>query len=192
MAELTFHDDPSAFLDDAGDHLAADPVVSTVVASVAQRAARGEVSRGVGPRWWLVAREGGQVTGVAMRSVPGAPYPLYVLPMPDDAAVSLARTLHGRGEEVLAVNGALPSARIVAEETARLTGRRARVDEHTRLHLLDDARRAGRRAGVGCAPPRWRTSTCAWPGSRPSSTTRRCRPAARAVTVRSSRRTPRR
>ena len=37
-----------------------------------------------------------------------------------------------------AVNGALPAAQVVAEETARLTSRRAGIDEHTRLHLLGD------------------------------------------------------
>ena len=35
---LTFHEDPAAFLAEAGEHLAADPVLNTVVASVAERA----------------------------------------------------------------------------------------------------------------------------------------------------------
>jgi RimJ/RimL family protein N-acetyltransferase len=66
------------------------------------------------------------------------PYPAYVLPMPDDAALALARAVHERGEELGGVNGALPAARIVAEETVRLAGGAARVDEHTRLHELGE------------------------------------------------------
>ncbi len=138
MLSLGFHDDPRAFLDAAGEHLAADPVVSTVVTTVTHRAATGEPHRGGGPRWWVVAREGDQVVGVAMRTAVAEPRPLFVLPMPEPAAAALARALHQRGEVVDAVNGALPSAAVVAEETARLTGRSAHTDERTRLHLLDE------------------------------------------------------
>lgn len=138
MADLEFHDDPQAFLEEASDHLAAHPVVSTVVTSVTYRAAAGDPYRGDGPRWWVVAREGDEVVGVAMRTAPGAPHPLYVLPMPNAAATALARALHARGEEVCAVNGADPGARVVAEEIARLTGRRAAVEQQERLHLLGD------------------------------------------------------
>ncbi len=52
--------------------------------------------------------------------------------------MALARALHERGEEVRAVNGALPTTQVVAEETARLTGGRAEVEERMRLHLLGD------------------------------------------------------
>jgi hypothetical protein len=43
---------------------------------------------------------------VGARTAPFAPYQPFLLPMPDEAAVALARVLHERGEEELAVNGA--------------------------------------------------------------------------------------
>jgi predicted GNAT family acetyltransferase len=58
--------------------------------------------------------------------------------MPDEAAVGLARALHERGEEVLAVNGALPAAELCAGELARLGGGRVAVSQHTRLHELGE------------------------------------------------------
>jgi predicted GNAT family acetyltransferase len=58
--------------------------------------------------------------------------------MPDDAALALAHTLHERGEEVLAVNGALPAVERCAAELARLGGGRAEVSQHTRLHELGE------------------------------------------------------
>ena len=130
--DLEFHEDPAAFLDVAGEHLAAEPVLSTVVATVtATRGGRWDLARGTGPRWWLTAHDGGRVVGVAMRTAPFAPYPLYVLPMPDEAALALARALHERGEPLLGVNGALPAAELVGAETARLVGGEVAVAEHT-------------------------------------------------------------
>jgi predicted GNAT family acetyltransferase len=86
-----------------------------------------------------VARDDtGAVVGTAMRTAPFTPYPLFVLPMPDDAAVGLARLLHERGEAAVGVNGALPAARRCAEELARLTGGTVEVAQHTRLHRLDE------------------------------------------------------
>ena len=58
--------------------------------------------------------------------------------MPDESALDLARTLHARGERIVGVNGALPAARIVADELARLDGRTVRVDEHLRLFVLGE------------------------------------------------------
>ena len=140
--DLEILDDAAAFLAAAGAHLAAEPVLSTVVATVAERIAAADargVSRGEHPCWWAVVRdEAGAVVGVAMRTAPFAPYPLYVLPMPDDAAVRLARLLPERGETVTGVNGALPAARLVAEETARLAGGEVRVHEHLRLFELGE------------------------------------------------------
>lgn len=138
---LVFFDDPAAFLDRAGGHLAQDPLLNTVLVAVTQRAVA-EDAAGVPvdpalPRWWAVAEDGaGAITGVAMRTAPGAPYPLYVLPMPDPAAATLARALVGRGEATTAVNGTLPAARVCAEELAVLTGGRVRVTLHTRLFEL--------------------------------------------------------
>ena len=135
-------DEPADFLAAAEPHLALDPVLSTVVSSVTHRALE-DVERGAPapqhPRWWATVRDGsGQVAGVAMRTAPFAPYPMFVLPMSDDAALALARRLHARGEEVGGVNGALPAARVVADETARLAGAEASVHEHTRLFELGD------------------------------------------------------
>src|SRR6476660_5579774 len=97
VLSLEFHTDPAAFLDAAGAYLAADPVVSTVVTTVADRA-RAQQAAGVAPPerdWWLVVRDGGDaVVGAAMRTAPFAPYPLFVLPMPDEAATALATALH--------------------------------------------------------------------------------------------------
>jgi GNAT superfamily N-acetyltransferase len=140
---IEFTDDPARFLAETEAHLAAEPVLTTVIASVTARMAK--QSEGAGPagdlpyRWWAVARdEAGAVGGVAMRTAPFEPFPAYVLPMPEDAALALARALHERGEVLGGVNGALPAARIVAEETARLSGGAVSVHEHLRLFELGD------------------------------------------------------
>jgi GNAT superfamily N-acetyltransferase len=57
--------------------------------------------------------------------------------MPEEAAVALAQALHARGEEVLALNGALPATQVCADELARLTSRSATVAIHSRLHQLE-------------------------------------------------------
>jgi FR47-like protein len=138
---LEFHTDAATFLAAAGDHLAAEPVINTVVTTVAHRAV-GQVTEGIAQPdrdWWLVVRdESGAVRGAGMRTAPFAPYPPFLLPMPDEAAVALARTLHERGEEVLGVNGALPAVELCATELARLGGGHVHVAVHTRLHELAD------------------------------------------------------
>jgi Protein of unknown function (DUF664) len=88
--------------------------------------------------WWLVARNASAVVGAGMRSASFAPYPPFLLPMPDEAAVALARALRGRGEEVRAVNGALPAVDLCAAELVRLGGGRVQVSQHTRLHELGE------------------------------------------------------
>jgi len=135
---IEFTDDPEQFLTIVGTFLTQDPVVTTVIATVTRRLAeRGGAD--APHRWWAVARDGrDQIVGVAMRTAPFAPYPAYVLSMPEDAALALARMLHERGEELGGVNGALPAARVVAEETARLSGGAASVHEHLRLFELGD------------------------------------------------------
>lgn len=146
--QLEFTHDPAAFLDVAGALLTADPLLGTVVAGVTQRAADAR-RRGIDPwsgrelpyrPWWVTVRDGaGDVVGAGMRTAPFAPWPAYLLPMADATAVDLARVVHDRGEEMLAVNGALPSARVCAEEMARLVGGRAAVSEHQRLHEATEA-----------------------------------------------------
>ncbi|MEW2328054.1 GNAT family N-acetyltransferase [Micromonospora chersina] len=138
---LHFCTDPGEFLAAAGDHLAANPVVGTVVATVAHRMLARRAD-GVPPPvddWWLVVRDAsGAVVGAGMRAAPFAPRPPFLLPMPDEAAVALARVWHERGEEVRAVNGALPAVRRCAAEVARLGGGRVEVAQHTRLHELGE------------------------------------------------------
>lgn len=134
--------DPRAFLAAASDLLAADPVLTTVISTVTARAVaadeRGAPATGH-PRWWLTVRDGaGAVVGAGMRTAPFAPYPAYLLPMPEEAAVALVRLLRERGEELGAVNGALAPARAAAAEVARLAGGSAEVVERTRLWELDD------------------------------------------------------
>jgi hypothetical protein len=137
---LEFCADPGEFLAAAGDYLAADPVVSTVVTTVAHRLLAQQVE-GITPpdrTWWLVVRNASAVAGAGMRTASFAPYPPFLLPMPDQAAAALARALHERGEEVLGLNGALPAVDVCAAELARLGGGHVQVAQHTRLHELGE------------------------------------------------------
>jgi GNAT superfamily N-acetyltransferase len=112
-----------------------------VVTTLAHRLLSRQADEAVQPvrDWWLVVRdESGAVVGTGMRTAPFAPYPLFLLPMPDEAAVALAGALHERGEGVLAVNGALPAVELCAAELARLGGGRVQVSRHTRLHELGE------------------------------------------------------
>lgn len=143
MVDLEFTTDPDVFLRAVESDLVRDPVLTTVVGTVTQRLS-GEIAAGVQgeesvPRWWLVVRgEGGEVLGMGMRTAHFGPYPPYLLPMPAEAAVTLARVLYERGEEVLGLNGALPATRLCAEELARLTGGTAEVRQHSRLFELGE------------------------------------------------------
>ena len=139
--ELEFTEDPRAFLLRSGGLLEADPVLGTVVASAtAQALAAMEAGQPAPahPRWWLSVTDQatGEPVGVVMRTAPFAPYPLYVLPLPTLAARQVAAALVERGEEVGGLNGVRPATEELATELARRTGRRARVHEHTRLHVL--------------------------------------------------------
>jgi RimJ/RimL family protein N-acetyltransferase len=142
-------DDPQRFLEVAAGYLAARPVTSTVVATVTERVVR-EESAAVAPppgpsRWWAVVRgASGEVVGAAMRTAPFAPFPPWLMDMPDEAAVELARLLVARGETIDAVNGALPSAALCAAEIGRLTDRTVRVVEHLRLFELGELVRPAR------------------------------------------------
>ena len=72
-------------------HLAADPVVTTVMATVTSRH-RDERAAGLPPpadrpEWWAVVRDaGGAIAGLAMRNARTPPHPMFVLPMADGAA----------------------------------------------------------------------------------------------------------
>ncbi|WP_426243877.1 GNAT family N-acetyltransferase [Nocardioides sp. LHG3406-4] len=144
MATLTFYDDPRDFLARADGHLRRNPVLNTVVATYTERLAA-EIEDGVyeaevdHPRWWLVVTDAaGEVVGAAMRTAPFRPHPPFLLAMPDEAAVELARVLHERGEPMAGINGALPGARLCAEESARLSGGTPEVAIHTRLFELEE------------------------------------------------------
>lgn len=138
-AALEFYADPAEFLASTAGYLAAEPVVSTVVTTMADRALARRAEGLPAPErdWWLIVRDGsGAVVGAGMRTAPFPPYPAFLLPMPDDAALAVARALHERGEQLLGLNGALPAARVCADELARLSGGRVEVSQHTRLHEL--------------------------------------------------------
>ena len=136
---VEFTEDPGHFLAVAGPQLARDPVLTTVVSTVTQKALAADSAgrpRPEHPRWWAVVHDGSEVVGLAMRTAPFPPYALFVLPMPEEAARQIARALHARGEHVGGVNGVRPAAEALAEESARLQAGTVQVDEHTRLFEL--------------------------------------------------------
>jgi GNAT superfamily N-acetyltransferase len=140
--ELRFFDDPAEFLAGAGEYLAEQPVVSTVVAGVADRAAsdrRAGIPWPAGvPCWFAVLVDRGRVVGSAMRTARFGAFPAFLLPMSDDAAVLLARTLVDRDEPVLGANGALPAVEVFCAEMAEATGRQVVLGQHTRLFELGE------------------------------------------------------
>lgn len=140
--DVEITEDAAAFLAAAADHLAADPVLTTVVSTNAARVAAA-ADRGVEPpthpQWFALVRDHrDEVVGLAMRTAPFEPHPLFVLPMADGAARALARAVHERGEKVRGANGALPAAEVLLAELGELQGGVVRVDEHTRLFELGD------------------------------------------------------
>jgi GNAT superfamily N-acetyltransferase len=140
--ELRFFDDPVPFLDVAADHLAEQPVVSTVVSGVANRIAA-EAADGIAwpdgvPCWFAVALDGDQIVGAAMRTARSGAFPAFLLPMPEEAARLLARTLIERDEPVPAANGALPAVQVFCDEMAAHAGGTVLVGQHTRLFELGD------------------------------------------------------
>lgn len=141
-SRLAFTEDPVEFLAVASEFLAAEPVVSTVLSTITERAVREDAEgtpRPDHPRWWVSAHDADdRVVGVAMRTAPFEPHPMFVLPMADDAARTIADAIAAREEEVLGVNGALPAAETLATTLARHYGGAAEIREHTRLHVLGD------------------------------------------------------
>jgi GNAT superfamily N-acetyltransferase len=141
-------DDPAAVLAVADDLLAAEPVVSSVVASVTHQAVRWLAPGGprpAHPMWWAVVRaDDGAVVGVSMRTMPHPPHTVWVPAVPEDAARLLARTAldHAAraGEPPLtSANGPLPAVQIFTDEVRRATpgtvgeGRPDRLWEATRI-----------------------------------------------------------
>jgi GNAT superfamily N-acetyltransferase len=141
--ELRFFDHPADFLDVAGARLAEQPVLSTVMAGVADRI-RGQLDAGVPwpegvPLWFAVVVDPeGDVLGTAMRTATFGEHPAYLLPMPDDAVAALVEALVERDEIVLGANGALPAVQVFCELMAQKAGKKAEVGQHTRLFELGD------------------------------------------------------
>ena len=139
--DVTFTADAGAFLERAGEWLAREPVTSTILSTIAERA-RGLAELGddpsaTAPYWWFATiAADGDLVGVAMRTAPFEPYPLYLLAMPDAAAVALADAVLDRGEDVGGVNGLRPAADVCAARVAERTGTAVRVAMHTRLFEL--------------------------------------------------------
>ena len=137
---LQFCTDAGEFLTAAADHLAADPVVSTVVTTIAHRV-RAEVADGiVQPErdWWLVVRDSsGDVVGAGMRTAPFVPYPR-------SCCRCLARLRRRSRRRCTSAarrcSGSTGPARRrgFATELARLEGGRVDVALHTRLHELGE------------------------------------------------------
>ncbi|WP_344247814.1 GNAT family N-acetyltransferase [Isoptericola hypogeus] len=129
--------DPRDFLSAARDALASDPVLGTVVATVATRLAA-ELERGAPepehPHWFALATDpSGGLAGIAMRTAPFAPHPLYLLPMAASTAAALADVLPDDGEPVTGANGAQPATEAFVARVAERAGGRARVERPTRL-----------------------------------------------------------
>lgn len=124
-------DDPAAVLAVTEDLLAADPVVSSVVASVTQHAARTFTpgsARPEHPMWWAVVRDARDaVVALSMRTMPQPPHTVWVPALPDDAARLLARTVLDHtaraGEPPLtSANGPMPAVSAFMAEVLRATG----------------------------------------------------------------------
>jgi GNAT superfamily N-acetyltransferase len=151
MADLRFFDDPLPFLAQVDEQLAAQPVLSTVVAGIAHRVANADAEgrprpEGV-PCWFVSVTEGSRVVGAGMRTAKSAPHPLYLMPMPDEAACALADALADRGERPGGANGALPAVELFAARYAERTGADVSVAQRTRLFELGDLTPARTTAG---------------------------------------------
>lgn len=120
----------------AGPYLATEPVLHTVLTTMAHRLV--DAPAVAYPRWFAIVRDAGRVIGVAMRTAPFAPHPFYVLPMPEPAARALGEALRARGESVTELNGFLPAL----EHVAAGLGKHATMRERLRLFEL----------GTPCAP----------------------------------------
>lgn len=134
--DVRFTADAAEFLARAADYLAADPVRATVVTAVAHRYADSEPPEV--PDFWFAAvtDSAGAVVGSAMRTADYAPYPLYLLSMPDAAVSALARAVVDRGTSVGALSGMLPAADVCASEICAATGQSSRITLRMRLFEL--------------------------------------------------------
>jgi len=147
-------EDPGAFLARASDYLRAEPVVTSVLATTAEKALRRPAGLGPGtPQWWVTVEVDGRVVGLAMRCAPWSPFPVYLSPMPEEAALALAEDLPADLPVVIDVNGARPAADVVAGHLAQVTGRG--VEEAMRLRLFE----LGQPVDPPDPPGEWRLAT---------------------------------
>lgn len=123
-------DDPQAFLDRAAEHLAAEPVLTNVLAVVAQRLTRGTYT--ADDPWFATVRQDGAVVATGMLTAPNA----YVGPGPDAAGDLLAQALLDAGRTPLGVVGMRGPAARFAGTWATATGGTARVTTDEGVHVL--------------------------------------------------------
>ena len=138
---LDLQPDAATFLQRAGSRLATEPVLGTVVATMAHRQIR-EIARGELPaadNWWLTVTDAsGDVVGLGMCQPPSPDRRIaYVSALTDSAAAPLAAALVDRGDLLDGMNGALPAVERFADEWQALTGDAVEVDMPTRLYELD-------------------------------------------------------
>lgn len=135
-------EDPAAVLAVAGDLLADDPVVWSVVASVTHHAARSFAPGGPRPEhpmWWAVLRDpAGVVVAVSMRTMPHPPHTVWVPALPDDAARVLARaaldrTARAGDPPMTSANGPVTAVRAFTDEVLRSTDGTSREERLERL-----------------------------------------------------------
>lgn len=135
--DVTFFTDPAAFLAAAGPAIDADPLHHSVIAVVAQRAATNGL--GEGPFWFATITDPAHpdaLPQLAMRTHPDTPHAGYVPSLTPAAAHALADALDTRGEQVIAWNGDLETAIVLAGRAA--PGADVVVDLHTRLWELSE------------------------------------------------------
>lgn len=134
--DVWFTEDAGEFLARAGEHLAQDPVTGTVVTTIAQRIR--DSGRGSLPHCWFAVVSGadGAIAGIAMRTAPFPPYPVYLLAMPDEVVAALAAAVVDRGEDVGGATGLRPAADRFAAAIAAATGRAVENGLHHRLFEL--------------------------------------------------------
>jgi len=124
-------DDHVSFAEHAAERLRADPVGTSVVATVLAgvRAGRPQPPGSL----WVVVLDGDRPVGVALCTAGFAP---FVTPMDDDDAAALADTLHRAGHDLAQVRGDAAATRAFAVRWEQLTGCPARRTTDEGVHLL--------------------------------------------------------
>lgn len=125
LTSLTFQctHDPAEAKTWFGGLIAAEPVLMSVIASVADGVIA-DPSRYENPRWWSGRDPSGRVVAAFMHT---APYPLHVALATPDQAVALSEQLAGRRDPLPGVGGQRGPAEAFRDAWVRLTGARART-----------------------------------------------------------------